>query len=263
MELETKGTFMLRDSEKGAEILMEPDKLPEIFFMKETIPGGVLNDMDSLLETGNVIQSPFKDSYDSDELPYYIPIQKVLPMKDTSAEMVNTTNTLPEIAPELPPLSVQNEELEDLSWLKKIVEYNSIEHNETSCSTTREDTNKDNKDADFSNVSDIWKMGEEKKASHNCVEESKSNNKTKLKINQKQVTIEEPTNTDEDSNTTDTAKRCTLFQFCEKHLFLLVYMVLGLVIMVLTVLNLVFGFKPVLLISLIVMVFILLVLLTD
>ena len=43
----------------------------------------------------------------------------------------------------------------------------------------------------------------------------------------------------------------------------LVYIVLGLVIMILTVLNLVFGFKPFLLISLIVVVFLLLVLLTD
>ena len=134
-----------------------------------------------------------------------------------------------------------------------------IKQNGTGVATTREDIGEDEKqrdECDIQKEGDNLKSFNDKEIMNHIKYDGKGEDAKKF------VKFDEKTKSNaEFSESADNEKG--MFQFCSKHVFLLVYIVLGLVIMVLTVLNLVFGFKPVLLISLIVMVFLLLVLLTD
>ena len=93
---------------KCPEILIKPEKLPSLFFMKETIPGGVLQDCESLVERP-----------DDGDIP---------PIPLTSHQVKIKSSS--EVS-ELPPLAVQRRDTEDLGWLQEIAEYNLIDQDGT------------------------------------------------------------------------------------------------------------------------------------
>jgi hypothetical protein len=93
---------------KCPEILIKPEKLPSLFFMKETIPGGVLQDCESLV-----------DRPDNGDIP---------PIPLTSHQVKIKSSS--EVS-ELPPLAVQRRDTEDLGWLQEIAEYNLIDQDGT------------------------------------------------------------------------------------------------------------------------------------
>ena len=265
---------------KCPEILIKPEKLPSLFFMKETIPGGVLQDCESLVSRR-----------DNGDIPPNILTTHQVRVRSSS-----------EVS-ELPPLAVQRRDTEDLGWLQEISEYNSIDQDDTTernsieqngttgynpieqngttsynsieqNGTTRYNSIEQNGTAAATTRNEMGEAG--KVINHYAIpkgedhKESSKNFINPLKPHGKGedaktfVNIEDQTKSNAQvSESADNENTEGIFQFCSKHVFLMVYIVLGLVIMVLTVLNLVFGFKPFLLISLIVVVFLLLVLLTD
>ena len=217
------------------DILIKPEKLPSLFFMRETIPGGVLQETESLVET--------TAKRDDDDKLFIIPANSVL-NRSCSEEA------------ELPPLSLQRKDTEDLSWLQEIVAYSSVEQTGNSGAPVTEE-----EEIVPNNVCDNLGFDDEVDCRNQFC--SYSDVRKEVPNKKKHVQIENQIISNEDKSETDNLKKDGIFHLCSKHLFLLMYIVLGLVIMILAVLNLVFGFKPLLLISLIVMVFILLVLLTD
>ena len=210
--------------EKCPEILVRPEKLPSLFFLKETIPGGVLQETESLA----VMTASANDR----AVTY--PTHAVL------------VKSYPEV--ELPSLSVNSRNTEHVPWLQETVDHNS-----------------GNRTVDFA------LEGEEVTNNHVCdnlgfdeVESHCFGYRDHLCERKKPVQqIDDQIKSNEEKSDSNSINKEGMFYFCSKHLFLLLYIVLGTVIMFLAVLNLVFGFKPILLISLIVMVFLLLVLLTD
>ena len=214
-----------------------PETLPSLFFMKETIPGGVLQDTESLGETDR--------NANGDDTPYIIATNPVL------------TKTYSEV--ELPPLTLQKKDSEDLTWLHEIVEHNSLG---TAGAIVREEIT--NGREVINDRCDNLGFEEDEPDHWNAhINHARLKEDMKSEVAEKHVKIDDQIQSNVEVLEPDIEKTGGIFQFCSKHLFLLVYIVLGLVIMILFVLNLVFGFKPILLISLIVTVFILLVLLTD
>ena len=219
---------------------MMPETLPSLFFMKETIPGGVLQDTESLGETDT--------NANGDDTPFIIATNPVLTKIYSEAE--------------LPPLTLQKKDSEDLTWLHEIVEHNSLEQNGTAGATAREEIT--NGREVINDRCDNLGFEEDEPDHWNAhINHTRLKEDMKSEVAEKQVKIDDQIQSNVEVLEPDIEKTGGIFQFCSKHLFLLVYIVLGLVIMILFVLNLVFGFKPILLISLIVTVFILLVLLTD
>ena len=212
-----------------------PETLPSLFFMKETIPGRVLQDTESLEETDRNVNG--------DDTPFIIAKNSVL------------TKTYSEV--ELPPLTLQKNDSEDLTWLHEIVEQNG-----TAGATAREEIT--NGREVINDRCDNLGFEEDEPDHWNAhINHARLKEDMKSEVAGKHVKIDDQIQSNVEVLEPDIGKTGGIFQFCSKHLFLLVYIVLGLVIMILFVLNLVFGFKPILLISLIVTVFILLVLLTD
>jgi hypothetical protein len=222
--------------------------------MKETIPGGVLQDSESLVDRPE----------NGDIAPTTLTIHLV---RVRSSSEVS----------ELPPLSLQRRDTEDLGWLQEIVQYNSIEQDGTTGynfieqngtterieengttgynpimqnGTTRYISIEKNGTAGAKTRDEMGEVGrvrnyydiprgeDHQESSKNVMNLFKSDRKdedakTFVKI------YDQTKSNAQVSPSADTEHTEGIFQFCSKHVFLLVYVVLGLVIMVLTVLNLV------------------------